>query len=463
MKVLILDDEPNMRSSLKEFLALEGIEALPAADCAEAKALLEKQSVEACVVDLRLSGESGMDFLEWLKKDGPDLPAIMISAHGGVRDAVQALKSGAVDYIEKPFDPEELSHKLKKAVQERRLKAVVELGKKDKESALNWVGESKAIQSVKRMARKAAPTPSTVLITGESGTGKEICARFIHAESERSDGPFVAVNVGALPEQLLESELFGYEKGAFTGADSRKPGIFELASGGTLFLDEIGEMPSHLQVKLLRVIQDRRITRLGGTRPMAVDVRIIAATNKRLEEELRQGRFREDLYYRLNVIRIEMPPLRERKEDVPALAIFFIGKISKELGKKLEGISNEALAALVAYDFPGNVRELENAIERAVIMTDSESLEREDFSFFDIKEKKADDKRNEAGSEGGAKSQTGQPSNRIKDLEREAILRALGSMDGHREKSAAELGMTRRTLLNKIKEYRIEDSEWSKG
>jgi two-component system, NtrC family, response regulator AtoC len=459
VKVLILDDEPNMRVSLSEFLALEGIEAQAAATMAEAKSLLERSSVEACIVDLKLSGESGMDFLAWLKKDGPDLPAIMISAHGGVKDAVQALKSGAVDYLEKPFDPDELSHKLKKAVRERRLKAVVELGMKDRESGLNWVGESPATEAVKRVARKAAPTFSTVLITGESGTGKEICAKFIHAESDRSEGPFVAVNVGALPEQLLESELFGFEKGAFTGADARKPGIFELASGGTLFLDEIGEMPAHLQVKLLRVIQERQITRLGGTRPMAVDVRIIAATNKRLEEEVANGRFREDLYYRLNVIRIEIPPLRERREDIPALAGYFVGKLSKELGKKIAGISQAAIERLLSYGYPGNVRELENAIERAVIMADSETLEPEGFSFFDIKGAMKESREELAVHADAAPSDGA--SNKIKDLERQAIVRALKRMDGHREKSAAELGVTRRTLLNKIKEYRILNSEWS--
>jgi two-component system response regulator AtoC len=458
MKVLILDDEPNMRASLTEFLSLEGIDAISAGDAQSAREILGTESVDACVVDLKLPGESGLDFLSWLKQGGPDLPAIMISAHGGVKDAVQALKLGAFDYLEKPFDPEELCHRIKKAHEERRMSALVELGRKTRREGPGWVGESEAMLSLARLVAKVAPTSSTVLITGESGTGKEVCARAIHAASQRADGPFVAVNVGALPEQLLESELFGYEKGAFTGADGRKAGIFELAMGGTLFLDEIGEMPIHLQVKLLRAIQEKCITRLGGTRPIPVDVRIIAASNRRLEDELAAGRFREDLYYRLNVIRLEIPPLRSRRSDIPLLAGHFIGRISAELGKKIDGMTSQAMEALMAYDFPGNVRELENAIERAVILADASLLGEADFSFFPAARRGSPapsaPEAPRAGRPRGEKPES------MRDVERRAVVEAMRRQGGHREKSAADLGFTRRTLLNKIKEYRIERSEW---
>jgi two-component system response regulator AtoC len=458
MKVLILDDEPNMRASLTEFLSLEGIDAISSGDAQSAREILGKESVDACVVDLKLPGESGLDFLSWLKQGGPDVPAIMISAHGGVKDAVQALKLGAFDYLEKPFDPEELCHRIKKAHEERRMSALVELGRKTKREAAGWVGESEAMLSLMRLVMKVAPTTSTVLITGESGTGKEVSARAIHAASQRADGPFVAVNVGALPEQLLESELFGYEKGAFTGADGRKAGIFELAMGGTLFLDEIGEMPIHLQVKLLRAIQEKCITRLGGTRPIPVDVRIIAATNRRLEDELAAGRFREDLYYRLNVIRLEIPPLRSRKSDIPLLAGHFIGRISSELGKKIDGMTSQAMGRLMAYDFPGNVRELENAIERAVILADASLLGEADFSFFPAARRESPAPSAPEAPRPGKPH--GEKPESMREVERRAVVEAMRRQGGHREKSAADLGFTRRTLLNKIKEYRIEQSEW---
>jgi two-component system, NtrC family, response regulator AtoC len=455
MKILVLDDEPNMRISLAQFLALEKITCLGAPNIAAAREVLAHEIVQACIVDLRLSGETGLDFLSWLKKEGPEIPAIMISAHGGVEDAVQALKMGAVDYLVKPFEPDELVVRLNKAVQDNQRSSLVQLGKKDAiQAKTRWVGDSAPTMKAKTLAEKAALAPSTVLITGESGTGKEIAARYIHEHSAHAEGPFVAVNVAALPEQLLESELFGHEKGAFTGADARKPGIFELASGGTLFLDEIGDMPQHLQVKLLRAIQEKQITRLGAQQPIPVNIRLIAATNRNLEEEVSAGRFREDLYYRLNVIRILLPPLRERKEDIPLLVGHFIERVSKEVGKKIDGISSEALDALVNYSFPGNIRELENLIERAIILSDSVILQERDFTFFSLGAGASE------GQEGASDGKKAASLGKAKQSEREAIVSTLKKQHGHRERSAQELGFTRRTLLNKIKEYDIKESEW---
>jgi two-component system response regulator AtoC len=444
MRVLLVDDEKRLAESLSEYLASEGIEALSAPDGLAGRKLLEEAPFDALVTDLRMPGLDGLGLLRWVREEGPHLPVIMISAHGEVRDAVEAMRTGAYDYLVKPFDPDELAMKLRKAVSERRSASKLAVGVSRYGDGTRLVGESLAIQEAMRLMEKAAPTLSTILVTGESGTGKEVAARIIHELSGR-EGPFVPVNVGALPEQLVESELFGYEKGAFTGADSRKEGLFEAANGGTLFLDEIGELPLHLQVKLLRVIQERKVLRVGATKGIPVDVRLIAATNRDLEAEVRAGRFREDLYYRVNVIRLEMPPLRKRKGDIPVLAGYFIRKLSAELASKIEGISPEALSLLESYPFPGNVRELENAIERAIILSDGPLLEARDFRSFGGQS---------LGSQRSTEPGEGRPIT-LAELERIAIEAALKRNSFHREKSASELGITRRTLLNKIKEYGI--------
>ncbi|MDI9428619.1 MAG: sigma-54 dependent transcriptional regulator, partial [Spirochaetota bacterium] len=309
MKILIVDDEPNLRELMHRYLSLDGIDS----DCAEnglsAQRMLSEDHYDACLVDLKMPGMDGLSLITWIRSEGFRMPIIMISAHGEINDAVTALKEGAQDYIVKPFDPEELVIRLKKLVDAQQLRNVVE-----SESRLRtddggpvFVGESPAIKRIKEIINRISDTSSIVLITGESGTGKEVVAREIHRSSTQSSGPFVAINIGGVPENLLESELFGYEKGAFTGAVSRKTGMFELASGGTLFLDEIGDMPLSLQVKILRVLQEKRITRLGGTTAMPINARIIAATNKNLEERVQSGAFREDLFYRLNVVRIVIP------------------------------------------------------------------------------------------------------------------------------------------------------------
>jgi two-component system response regulator AtoC len=447
MRVLVVDDEKRMVESLVDYLRLEDIEALPAGNGEEARESLMRETFDAVVTDLRMPGLSGLELLKWIDSEGPDLPVIMISAHGEVKDAVEAMKLGARDYLVKPFAPEELVLRLRKALAGSRSAGMAAAGARLHADGSPLVGESPAMKEVGRLIAKAAPSGATILLTGESGTGKEVAARLIHDSSGR-EGPFVAVNIGAMPENLLESELFGHEKGAFTGADSRKLGLFEAAQGGTLFLDEIGDLPLHLQVKVLRAIQEKKVMRLGATRSLPVDVRLLAATNRDLEEEVAEGRFREDLYYRLNVIRIRLPPLRERAGDVSLLAGFFFRKLSASLGRRLEGLSPEALALLEAYSFPGNVRELENAMERAMILAEGPVLGPRDFVFASGGSL--------ASARGEALGDYFAVPRSLAEIEKKAIEASLSRNGWHREKTAGELGMTRRTLLNKIKEYGIE-------
>ncbi|HET7839063.1 MAG TPA: sigma-54 dependent transcriptional regulator [Rectinemataceae bacterium] len=449
MRALIVDDEKRLGEALAEYLAPEGIEVRTALDGLAGKRLLEEEPFDVLVTDLRMPGLDGLDLLKWAREEGPALPVVVMSAHGEIRDAVSALRLGACDYLVKPFDPDELVMRLHKAVGERRSRDRLEAGRRSYGDGVALVGESQAIQEVLRLIDKAGPASSTVLITGESGTGKEVAARLIHERSGR-EGPFVAVNLGALPENLVESELFGYEKGAFTGADARKVGLFETAHGGTLFLDEIGELALHLQVKILRAIQERKVQRLGALKGVPVDARLVAATNRDLEAAVRAGSFREDLYYRINVIRIRMPPLRERAGDVPLLAGYFLGKIAAELGRRFDGFSPEALALLERHSFPGNVRELENAIERSLILSEGSVVAARDLQFFAPLPAAG-------GGGGGARSapdplKGGEPMS-LAELEHRAIAAALSRNSYHRERTAAELGISRRTLLNKIKEY----------
>ncbi len=438
MRVLVVDDERNIRDSIERYLKIEGIETVSAENGLSARRLLQEQTFVAGIIDLRMPGMNGLQLLRWIREQGPRLPVIMISAYGEIRDAVEAMKLGAQDYLVKPFDPEELLVRLKNIVENQKLQDQVELGRTGEEPGLEGLGGTPAMLEIRKTIERIADTPSTVLITGESGTGKEVVARLIHSRSSRSERSFIAVNLGGVPETLLESELFGYEKGAFTGAERRKAGMFELASGGTLFLDEIGEMPVHLQVKLLRVLQDRKIQRLGATDLLPIDVRIIAATNHDLQARVKENRFREDLFYRLNVIQLHMPPLRERSADIPLLAGRLISKLNRKLGKSIQGIEAEGLARLQSYPFPGNVRELENLVERAMIFAEGQALSAADLSLP------------AAGAAG-----VPEPSS-LGSLERKAIVEALHRWEGNRTRAAAELGITRRTLLNKLKQYGIE-------
>lgn len=450
MRILIVDDERRMVESLTGFLALDGIEARGAGNGREATEALGQETFDALVTDLRMPVMGGLELLHWIKDEGPSMPVIVISAHGEVKEAVEAMKLGAWDYLVKPFDPEELVLRLGKAVAERRAMSRLEAGSRSLKGGTRMIGESPALKEVTRLIQRAGPSLATILITGESGTGKEVAARLIHEASGR-EGAFMPVNIGAVPDSLLESELFGHEKGAFTGADSRTLGLFEAAQGGSLFLDEIGDLPAHLQIKLLRAIQERKVQRLGATKDIPVDVRLIAATNRDLEAMVAEGGFREDLYYRLNVIRIHLPPLRERPGDIGLLAGFFLERLTRELGRKGLGLSAEALALLEAYPFPGNIRELQNALERAVILAEGGRIEARDFSLSgDLGRRRLD---------GGQSSEKTNPEPvpvlSLAEIEKAAILAALRRNAWHREKSAQELGITRRTLLNKVKDYGI--------
>lgn len=439
MRVLIADDEPNIRNSVAEYFKLEGIESRTVENGEAARRVLAEEAFDAAVLDLRMPGIDGLAVLEWTRAEGPSLPVVMISAHGEVRDAVRAMKLGAADYLVKPFDPDELLLRLKQAVEAHRLRRTAAASSFSEESGRHRGEESRnaTMQEVYELVRKAAPTDSTILITGESGTGKEVLSRRIHTVSRRSQAPFWAVNLGGLPETLIESELFGYERGAFTGADRRKEGMFELASSGTLFLDEIGDMPLPLQVKLLRVIQERKIQRLGGTGLLPVDVRIVAATHRDLEMMVREGNFREDLYYRLNVIRVHLPALRERPEDIPGLLRHFLNTVAERTGKHITAVTSEAIQALKEYTFPGNVRELENIIERAVILCEGDELDERDFDVHTAKMRP-------------------EPRGTLEQLEREAVVTALQRHEYNKTRAAEELGITRKTLFNKIRHYELD-------
>ncbi len=442
MRVLLCDDEENIRTLMRRFLNLDGIDCDTAENGLSAQRMLRESVYDALLVDLRMPGMDGLSLIRWLRAEGFRMPCIMISAHGDISDAVSALKEGADDYVVKPFDPEELTIKLKSLVEASNLKNLVEGSKR----LDRLIGESAEMLRIKGIIARAATSSATVLITGESGTGKEVVAREIHGQSNVKDGPFIPINIGGVPENLLESELFGYEKGAFTGASARKIGMFELASGGTLFLDEIGDMPLSLQVKILRVLQEKKMTRLGGTETIPINARIVAATNKNLEEMVKDGSFREDLFYRLNVVRIEIPPLRERREDIPLLAAYIIKKLSRDMSSRITGFTPEAVEMLKNHNFYGNVRELENIIERAMIFSDSETI---DVKDLDLRSSVSRDmeKKEDLRTLSDAKS--------LRDLERDAIVAALHRWEGNRTKASEELGISRRTLISKIKEYGI--------
>ena len=452
MNILIVDDEPNIRDLMHRYLKLDSIDS----DCAEnglsAQRMLKQELYDACLIDLKMPGMDGLSLIGWIRSEGFRMPIIMVSAHGEIADAVSALKQGAQDYIVKPFDPEELVIRLKKLVDAQNLRNLVESETRSTstDDKQIFVGESPSIRKIKDLINRISDTNSTVLITGESGTGKEVVARDIHASSPVKEGPFVAINIGGVPENLLESELFGYEKGAFTGAGSRKTGMFELASGGTLFLDEIGDMPLSLQVKILRVLQERRITRLGGTDPMPINARIIAATNKDVEHMVREGLFREDLFYRLNVVRITIPPLRERREDIPLLAAGILKRFNRQMGNKISGFTCDALSLLCEHTFFGNVRELENILERAVIFSNTSEIHAEDLDLRGSVSMRTHEKEKEEYRPDVSEGKS------LKDVEIDAIIRALHRWEGNRTRTAKELGISRRTLINKIAENNLD-------
>jgi two-component system response regulator AtoC len=449
MRVLIVDDEKNIRESLKKYLGLEGVDSAVAESGEAALALLEKENFDAALIDLKLPGMSGQEVLEWMIRRGILSPALMISAHGQIPDAVAALKAGAKDYLVKPFDPAELIIKLKTLVENRRRENALEAAGRTTARASSLIGGSPQMRTISEKIDRIAAADVTVLITGESGTGKEVAAREIHTRSPHQGEPFVAVNIGGIHEGLMESELFGHEKGSFTGAAGRKQGLFELAGGGSIFLDEIGEMPMPLQVKLLRVLQERRIRRLGGTSDIPVSARIISATNRDIETMVREGAFREDLYYRLNVFRLSLPPLRERREDIAPLAEHLLARLSARMGRPKADLSPAALAKLQSYSFPGNIRELENTLERAIIFHDGGEIREDDIDLHGAALGSGEPEKAPA-----VKAQNPPAAlSSLEEMEKKAIIDALNRCQGNRSRAAEILGVSRKTILNKIKAY----------
>ncbi len=433
IKLLIVDDNESHRLMLKAVLSEEGCRINEAGDGKEAVALVEENDFDLILMDIRMAGMSGIDALKIIKTKKPELPILLMTAYATVKSAVEAVKLGAVDYLTKPLDIQELKHAITGAIAEKKREIVVEKGFQ------GIIARGKAMKEIFETVMKIAPTDATVLISGESGTGKELIANAIHQKSKRHDKLFIKVNCAALTETLLESELFGHEKGAFTGAISKKEGRFELADKGTIFLDEIGDMSPATQAKVLRVLQEKEFERVGGIKTLKIDVRIIAATNKELDKEVKEGRFRDDLFYRLNVVTIHMPSLKERKEDIVPLSDHFLRYYKEKNNKTIKGLHPEALSLMQSYNWPGNVRELENAIERSVIMSRGEYIAPSDLP---IAIQSADKTEIDA-----AKS--------IKDVEKSLIVKTLNETNGNRTKAAQILGITRRTLLNKIKEYNI--------
>jgi DNA-binding NtrC family response regulator len=451
--VVVADDEKNIREGLAEALSLDGYRAIPAADGEEALALVDSGEADLVITDLRMPKLGGTDVLKSIASHYPGLPVIVLTGHGTIEDAVAAMRAGAFDFLTKPVNLDHLSILVKRALESR------ELARKNREleaeveaqrRSSSIIGKSAEMKKVFDLVRRVAPTRASVLVTGDSGVGKELVADAIHNLSPRRDGPLVKVHCAALAESLLESELFGHEKGSFTGAQARKRGRFELADKGTLFLDEIGEINQNVQIKILRVLQERKFERVGGEETVEVDVRIVAATNKDLKEEIRKGNFREDLYYRLNVVNIHVPPLRERRDDIPLLAIAFLREFAQENGKKLDGFDPKARQALYAYPWPGNVRELRNSIESSVVMASSGLVGLDDLPPGVRSSGEERDVRIPIGST-------------LEEAEKILIRETLAAQGGNKSRTAEVLGIGRKTLYQKIEEYGIEGKDSKEG
>ncbi|MBM7853999.1 two-component system NtrC family response regulator [Desulfohalotomaculum tongense] len=449
-KILIIDDEEHMCWALKRAMEQEGYQAITATSGNKGISLLKNKGPSLVLLDLKMPGMDGMEVLKVIKEIHPKIPVIMITAHGTIETAIEAMKLGANDYITKPFDLDELKMVVKQALKYSELVSEVSFLRSELSKKYGTIiGESPAIKEVILLIERVAATNATVMITGESGTGKEVTALAIHQASDRRDYPFVPVNCAALPEQLLESELFGHEKGAFTGAVALKRGRFELADKGTIFLDEIAEMSPAMQAKLLRVLQERSFERVGGTETLHVNVRIIAATNRDIRELIRKGEFREDLYYRLNVIHIHLPPLRERRDDIPLLANNFLRKYM--MGTyPVKDIDPEAMELLVNYDWPGNIRELQNVIERAVIICRGNKILPEHLPIE--LQQKADN------NQFAVETIVNFPDSGIslEQVEKELILKALEKSKGNQTKAAQLLGITRSALIYRSQKYNIK-------
>ena len=442
-RILIVDDEVIMRESLSGWLARDGHIVETAASGEEALEKLAQSRFDILLVDIKMEGISGLEVLRKVKENDPDVAIVMITAYGSISTAIEAMKHGAYDYLLKPFDPNQLGVLIEKIVEHQaQVRENLYLKEQFKERTRfeSMIGQSRPMQEVFDLIRDVAPTDATVLITGETGTGKGLAAKAIHTNSPRCEGPFVIVNCGAIPEHLMESELFGHQKGAFTDAKETKRGRLELAHGGTLFLDEIGEIGMRMQIDLLRVLEDRVFYRVGGTQPIEADFRVIAATNRDLKTAIEQEMFREDLYYRINVFSIHMPRLRERKEDIPLLAEHFLQRFTQETNKPIDAVDREAMDEMMLYDWPGNVRELENAIERAVVVGKERKVRSEDLPFYCLLNPQP------AGQS-------------LKDIEKQHIRQILEENDWNVARSAKILQIDRSTLYSKIKRHRLQRAD----
>jgi two-component system response regulator HydG len=443
-KILVVDDDLEMCGLLSDVLKGEGFSVITTDDSLEASKILKKEEFDVIITDLKMKGLKGLDLLEETKKVTPLIPVIIITAFGTIESAIQAMKMGAYDYITKPFQMDELVLIVKKALENRLLKKEVVRLKREVESRYHFyrlIGKSSSMQKIYNLIERISDSSSNVLITGESGTGKELVAKAIHYNGIRKEGPFIAVNCAAIPETLLESELFGYKKGAFTDAKVDKKGVIFKANEGTLFLDEVTEMPPTLQAKLLRVIEEREIRPLGDTNSYPIDVRIISTSNRNIQSLIQRGQFREDLYYRLKVIDIELPPLRERREDILLLVQHFVTGFNQELKKNISGISEDALKILLNYSWPGNVRELENVIQRAITLSQHEMISPDDLPASMIQE-----------PEGQVVDKALSERYTLDQLEKEYIRKILIEVGGNKSKAAAILGLDRKTLYRKLQE-----------
>ncbi|MDA0748312.1 MAG: sigma-54 dependent transcriptional regulator [bacterium] len=445
-RILIVDDEQVVRESLYEWFTEDGYPVDTAADGKQALNMLQESAWDILLIDIKMPGMDGMELQQKIKQIDPSIVIIIMTAYASVDTAVQALKEGAFDYVTKPFDPDDLENLINNAAERqhlarenRRLKQTIESISKSEMGEI--VGESEGIQKVKDLIRTVGPTDTSVLISGESGTGKELVAKAIHQQSPRRHMPLVTAHCAGLPEGLIESELFGHEKGAFTGAEYRRKGKFELADGGTIFFDEIGDISLKTQIDLLRILQEKNFTRIGGNRPIEIDFRVIAATNRDLEVAVQKDKFRLDLYYRINVFCIHLPPLRERATDIPLLAQFFLEKAAKEMGKQASRISQAAMDRLYSYPWPGNVRELQNAMERAVVVENGEEIKPEDLPLPE-----------------GAPPEKGDDLS-LAEQEKHHIQAVLDRMEGNVSRAAKALQIDRVTLYNKIRKYDLKRPE----
>ena len=444
--VLAIDDEQLVRWSIEKLLSKEGYEVVSVGTGAEGLLKIKEGMPDIILLDMKLPDIEGMEILRTIKKDNSELPVIMITAYGSIDSAVNAIKAGAFDYIVKPFDAEKLKLTVNRAIELFKLKNELEIFKdkiNNKYGFYRIIAESDEMKKAIDIARRLAESETTVLIQGESGTGKELFARAIHYESTRKDRPFIDLNCSALPVHLIESELFGYEKGAFTDAKTSKKGMFELADRGTLFLDEIGDMDLSTQSKVLRVLETKNFKRLGGTKDIRVDVRIISATNKELKKLVENNSFREDLYYRINVVPLVIPPMRNRKQDIPLLIDYFISAMSKELKKEITGIDKDAVRYFLQYNWPGNVRELKNIIERMILLTNDAVLKKESVPIELV----------ESSENSGADQYS---TMELDKVEKELIMKALALADGNQTRAAKALSISRDTLRYRMKKYNVK-------